>query len=280
MDIRVELLGSFSSRGSGHSNDDVAGHLVGESWADFWVIDGATSVADVQYLPGTDSDPCWYANFLSGRFASLAAEKLPLVEILRRSIADTREAYEALAGRLADIPVFAWPLASTSYVRVLPSDGGFTVESRHLGDCSVFIRSDADEASALWDPGNPEPPLASPAVRADHLPRLRQRRVEQHATPASGIAGFDPAAADHAVQESASVSGAFDIVLATDGLARLYKEYSLMTRAQFVNDATRSPGTRSLLATLRDVEQRNAGPVFYKSQDDATLLAARISSDV
>ena len=274
--MRVDLICCFSSRGSGRSNDDAAAHVVGDTWADFWVIDGATSVADVQYVPGMDSDPCWYANFLAGRFVSLAAEKVPLAQILRRSIADARQAYEALVGRMSDVPVFAWPLAAVSYVRVLPSNDGSAVESLHLGDCSVFIASEAAEAFALWDPGNPEPPLASPAGRADLLPCLRQRRIEQHAAPTSGIAGFDPAAADHAVPASASIRGSFDIVLATDGLARLYKEYSLMTRAQFVAEATRSPATQSLLTTLRESEQRATGAVFYKSQDDATLLAARI----
>jgi hypothetical protein len=278
--MRVELLCSCSNRGSGRSNDDAAGHVVGATWADFWVIDGATSVADLQYVPGAESDPSWYATLLSGRFSALAAERLPLTQILRRSITEARQAYEALVGPVADIPVFAWPLAAASYVRVLPSADGLAVESLHLGDCSVFLRSEADEALALWDPGNAEPPLASPAVRADQLPHLRQRRIEQHATPTSGIAGLDPAAADHAVPALASLRGSFDIVLATDGLARLYKEYSLMTRAQFVSEATRSPATQSLLTTLRDAERRNAGPVFYKSQDDATLLAARISSDV
>ena len=275
--MRVELLHRISSQGSGRSNDDAAGHAVGADWVDFWIVDGATSVSDVQYVPGPDSDPQWYANFLCERFSSLAVAKLPLPEILARSIADARSSYETIVGRLSAVPVFAWPLAAASYVRVSRANDHFAVESCHLGDCSVFIRSEEHEALALWDPGCPEPPLTAPAAFAEQTNRLRQRRLEQHSTPMSGIAGFDPSAAKFATSASARIAGSFDIVLATDGLARLYKEYALITRSAFVDGATRPPGTDSLITALREAEQRGVGAAFYKGRDDATLLAARVS---
>src|SRR5262245_19682007 len=98
MDVKV--TSSFSDKGDGDANEDVLGQFVASNSADFWVIDGATSVSDVQHIAGALSDPHWHANFLSSRFSAYAQKNLPIADILGRAIVDTREAYAGLVGSL------------------------------------------------------------------------------------------------------------------------------------------------------------------------------------
>ncbi len=270
----------FSDQGDGAANEDTAGYYAGRGRVDLWMIDGATPVTDVRYVPGADSDASWYAGFLSSRFSNYAQLCVSPSEVLKRSIADAREAYTAIAGPLEGIPRFAWPLAAVTYVSVTGDGGRLYAHGLHFGDCPVFLGLPHGTSRALWDTEShlaEQAQHASATTREQATLRIQQRRAEQHADPASAIAGFDPVSVDFAEQSSAEVEAPLTIVLLTDGTARLYKEYALMTSADFIGAASTSLGAASLLPRLRHAEAEGQGEAHYKQRDDATLLAVAIS---
>ncbi|CAN5293423.1 hypothetical protein BH10PSE9_BH10PSE9_17700 [soil metagenome] len=275
--MKFEIVNCLSSQGDGAANEDAVGHAHTPAYTDFWVIDGATSVADQAYVAGETSDPAWFAQELSREIALACVEReLRLDDVLRQAIGRVRDRYVEAVGGLASVPVYAWPLAALTIVRASRRDGRLVFTGRCLGDCPAFVSDGA--WVPLWQPhtkGDQPAYLSENLDRVQLKERIRRRRSEQHAKPLMGVVVPDPdcvAYARHVHFEA----GAAHLVLMSDGFARLFQEYGL-TRAEDVMRQLERPGTaEGLIARLREAEQPGPAdkrPLIYKNGDDATVIA-------
>ena len=276
--MKVTVLNCLTAKGDGVANDDAVGHNASDGHADFWVIDGATSVADRAYVPGAASDPAWFAHSLStGLAEAVRAPQRTIDEALRVAISGVRDRYLAAVGRMESVPIYAWPLAALTFVRVAATEDGLTFAGLCLGDCPAFARS------AIWRPlWQPQENGDQPVYLRENLDRtqlkqrIRQRREEQHAMPSMGVVVPDPACVDYATHIHFTSGPEARLVLMTDGFARLFQEYHLMAVDAVMTDLEAPGAAGTLLARLRAAERPDeAGrrPLIYKNGDDATVLA-------
>jgi hypothetical protein len=280
--LSFSIVNRLSRKGDGAANDDAIGHCAAGVHADFWVIDGATSVADKTYVPRAASDPAWFAETLSSalEIEARAAEMKP-EEVLANALTEVRTRYAAAVGGIDAVPVYARPLASITYVRASMEGGALSLDGICLGDCPAFA-SDGRAWATLWRPqvdGDPPHYLAGIVDRAEMKERIRRRRAEQHAHPSSGIAALDPACVEHAkrVRFEAGAGDGARLVLMTDGLARLFQEYRLMSAEEVMRELETEGGAERLYDRLRAAETSEAQVErgLYKGGDDASVISVR-----
>jgi hypothetical protein len=281
--MKVSIVNRLSERGDGAANDDAIGWRIGSSEADFWVIDGATSVADQAYVPRAQSDPAWFAESLSSTLAEQGTSAAAEPEILlRNALASVRRRYAAAVGDIASVPVYAWPLASITFVRVSQAGRAIRFAGTCLGDCPAFV-SDGRNWSAFWQPqvhGDQPSYLSGSPDRAEMKERIRRRRAEQHAKPGN-VAGLDPDCVDHAGQVRFEAGKDAGLVLMSDGFARLFQDYRLASPEEVMRELETEGAAEALYARLREAEAHDtrAQPGLYKGGDDATVLAVRFDSE-
>jgi hypothetical protein len=275
--VKFDIVNILSSQGDGAANEDAVGHSDMPAYADFWVIDGATPVADRAYVPGETSDPAWFAQSLSREIALASGSDLPVDDVLRQAVGRVRDRYIAAVGGLASVPVYAWPLAALIFVRVSMLDGRTVFTGRCLGDCPAFVSDGA--WAPLWQPhtrGDQPAYLSENLDRAQLKVRIRQRRAEQHAKPSMGVVVPDPDCVAYATHVYFEAAGAARLVLMSDGFARLFQEYGLVRAEDVMRRLERPGAAEALLGNLRDAEQpaqADKRPLIYKNGDDATVIA-------
>nr|WP_272213920.1 hypothetical protein [Marinicella sp. W31]MDC2879866.1 hypothetical protein [Marinicella sp. W31] len=287
--MRIETVAILNDPGKpgGHSED-----RAGATPSSAFVIDGATGIADRQVMAEFPSDAAWLADQALATF-SQADSQNPVSDIVRGLNAAARETYFATAGA-DDLPRHMWPAAAFQMLRIEEQ----RLVSYGLGDCRLFLRSEADgrmfETTALK--GNREKEIA--AARA-HLARtggfggkndiggdaqtraaLRESR-SRHNMPGGRIftLGLVPEAATEIVREQTGIAAPARGLLCSDGFAALCDSYDAFSPAGLI-EAAFSAGLPALLDRLRAIERVDdpEGQLFprYKVSDDATCIAFRI----
>jgi hypothetical protein len=290
---------TVTSSGNGRRNDDLArvfehGFEHG-SVIDLLLLDGATSLAERDYADPVDGDPAWFVRCFADAFADLVA-KVPFegevqAACVQAALAHAREAWDvATAGQ--DVPLYAWPIAALSWVRILPdSAGGVTIDSWCLGDCKLLLGlrdgsvRDLDPYANDYEHGLQQA-VASMAAEgvldaagrfAALTPLLRARREEQMEATAPEVlclAPRGPFAARcgslHLDQDAAR--GAWLLAM-SDGYYRLVDPYALYDDAGLMRVCA-AAGPQGLLAELRRFEAgRDTSLSSVKGADDATAVA-------
>lgn len=271
LECEIEVV---SSPGDGVALEDIGGHCVCSTHIDVWVIDGATPISETAFVPGEQSDAAWYARLLSDYFTRASPETAGLDHLLTNAINLARETYAAAVGGLKTIPSYAWPLAALSIVRARLNGQFVLLSGCHLGDCTALLAPAVGAHDAIWDPQThqAEKDRLRGLSRAQALGVLRARRAEQHANPASAIAGFDPLAVQFAGRSQRKVNRGSRLLLCSDGATRLFKEYALWSVDRFVTGAAHTPN--DVIKALRQAERQGVGATLYKGCDDATIVRA------
>lgn len=278
--------------GKGRINEDLVVVYERDGCTDLVLMDGATPLTDARGVAAGASDPAWFvrrfAQDLGGVLRADASQETLVLEALEA----TRAAYRA-AGGSADVPPYAWPIATLAWVRVREPDaaGAHGLELFCLGDSKVLLQL-PDGAARDLDPfENPQEKTTQAAVAAlvaegildpaerwtRLLPMLRARRHEQNTAARPAVLCLDPRGPFAARTARATAPAGALLLLATDGLYRLVDTYGLHSDASLL-DACRARGLDALLDELRAFEAgKEAAGLGAKTADDASAIAWRFA---
>ena len=282
----------WTSVSSGADDDRNEDHVVvfeQGGMADIVVLDGATSVAQQDYVDREAGDVAWFVRRFGADFRVALAGHGSQEQLVRRALNATRAAFEdRTAGQAA--PLYAWPIAAMTWIRILPGRGASELILYCLGDCKTLLLR-ADGSVQDLDPYmNPQETLVADAVaalvregvsdprarRERLLPMLRRRREEQNMAPSPEALCVAPAGAFAARRHSVRAEPGAMLLVMTDGFYRLVEPYGLHTDATLAQSCARQ-GLDAMLGALRDHE-RTAGSgsaMTVKTADDASAVAWR-----
>jgi hypothetical protein len=280
---------SASSAAGGHGNEDYVAVFEQDGLADIVVLDGASSVAPQNYIDQQAGDVAWFVRRFGADFGAALAGHGSQEQLVRRALDATRAAFEdRTLGQAA--PVYAWPIAAMTWIRILPGRGASELILYCLGDCKTLLLRPDGSVQDLDPYVNPQEAVVADAIAAlaregvcdPHarrerlLPMLRRRREEQNTAPHPEALCVAPAGPFGARRRSVRATPGSVLLVMTDGFYRLVEPYGLYTDASLAQ-ACVSDGLDAMLARLRAHEQA-AGfgtGLGVKQADDASAVAWR-----
>jgi hypothetical protein len=279
---------SVSSGAAGHGNEDHVAVFEQGRVADIVVLDGASSVAQQNYIDQDAGDVAWFVRRFSSAFGKALAGHSSQEQAVRTAVDALRAEFEDRTGGLA-VPVHAWPIAAMTWVRILPAGASSELIVYCLGDCKTLLLR-ADGSVQDLDPWvNPQEAVVQdaiaalvregvddPAARRERLlPMLRRRREEQNTAPSPQSLCLAPAGPFAARRYALRAERGSTLLVMTDGFYRLVDTYGLHTDASLLQ-ACAGGGLEALLAELRQYEEASGGAgLAVKQADDASAVAWR-----
>jgi hypothetical protein len=280
---------SVSSGGGSHANEDHVAVFEHGHMTDIVVLDGATSVAGRDYIDPDLGDVAWFVRRFSAAFGEALVGRSPQEQAVRTAVDAVRAAFEWRTGGLA-VPVYAWPIAAMTWVRILPGRGVSELILYCLGDCKTLLLRPDGSVQDLDPWVNPQEALLQDAIaalaaegvsdpgerRERLLPMLRRRREEQNTAPMPQSLCLAPAGPFAARRYSVQAEPGSVLLVMTDGFYRLVDPYGLYGDAGLARDCVRE-GLDAMLARLRAHEHAaGAGTgMAVKQADDASAVAWR-----
>ena len=287
--LMSSTLNLLSQPGDGSPNDDRAGGLCGRDDGHAWVVDGATGVTDRIYIPSADSDAAWLAQQLDRHFASLPRGASPVRVPIRRILGRIRDDY-LLATAGADAPDYAIPSAAGLFCGWERCGRRINLRMTGLGDCSALIRCAETGLHIIGDiqPGGGDAEMLSsfeafhgardPAAQKALWDFLKAQRSRMNRPGGYWVLSISPEAACHMREQTFSLIPPVDILLMTDGMARLIDHFDAYTPATLM-DAACTLGLDALYRDLRAHEAEDADcqrAPRVKRADDASAVLVRI----
>jgi hypothetical protein len=278
-----------SSGAGGDGNEDYVAVFEQGGVTDIVVLDGASSVAQQDYIDQAAGDVAWFVRRFGADFRAALAGHGSQEQLVRRALDATRAAFEdRTAGQAA--PVYAWPLAAMTWVRILRGRGAFELILYCLGDCkTLLLRADgsvqdldpyvnpqeavlADAIAALAREG-----VGDPRARRERLlPMLRRRREEQNTAASPEALCVAPAGPFAARRHSVRAEAGATLLVMTDGFYRLVEPYGLYSDASLAQGCAHK-GLAAMLDELRGHEHAagSSTGMMVKPADDASAVAWR-----
>lgn len=279
---------SVSSGAGGRSNEDAVLVFEHAGVTDIVVLDGASSVAQQQYVDQALGDVAWFVREFGAAFGKALLVPGTQEATVRHALEATAALFRARTGGQA-VPLHAWPIAAMTWIRILPAGGASDLLLYCLGDCKTLLRRAGGRVEDLDPWVNPQEAVVQEALaaltlegvldpaarRARLLPMLRRRREEQNTARAPEALCLAPegpfAARRHAVRAESG-----DLLLSmTDGFYRLVEPYGILTDESLLA-ACAEQGLAALLERLRGWEAAQGGfQGAVKAADDASAAAWR-----
>lgn len=280
---------SVSSGADGQGNEDYVAVFEQDGLADIVVLDGASSVAPQNYIDQDAGDVAWFVRRFGADFGAALAGHGAQEQLVRRALDATRAAFEdRTAGHTA--PVYAWPIAAMTWIRILPGRGASELILYCLGDCKTLLLRPDGSVQDLDPYVNPQEAVVAEAIaalaregvsdprarRERLLPMLRRRREEQNTAPFPQSLCLTPAGPFAARRYSVRAAPGSVLLVMTDGFYRLVESYGLHTDVSLAQACVRD-GLNAMLAELRAHEHAaGAGTATaVKQADDASAVAWR-----
>lgn len=280
---------SVSSGGGSHANEDHVAVFEHGHATDIVVLDGATSVSSRNFIDPDRGDVAWFVRRFGAAFGEALAARTPQEQAVRTALDAVRSAFQWHTAGTA-VPVYAWPIAAMTWVRILPGRGASDLILYCLGDCKTLLLRPGGSVQDLDPWVNPQEAvlqdaiaalaaegIADPAERRERLlPMLRRRREEQNTAPMPQSLCLAPAGPFAARRYSVRAESGSLLLVMTDGFYRLVDPYRLHSDAGLAR-ACASDGLDAMLAGLRAHEQAaGAGTgMAVKQADDASAVAWR-----
>jgi len=279
-------LEAVSSGAQAHHNEDWAAAIGTPDGCELIMLDGATSVADRDYIDPVHGDVTWFVGRFADALAVAVRAGFGQEEAVNQAVAMACREYLERGARL-DIPRYAWPIAAFSWIRVRMAGAGHRLELYCLGDCKSLMRT-PDGAVQDLDPFvNPQEAIVraevaklqaegvdDPASRLQRLlPMLRARRVFQNTALGTNSLCLRPNGAFAARRYTVDAPAGSSLLVMTDGFYRLVDTYGLHTPASLFTLCTEH-GLQAALGQLREFESagRDAVQGVVKKVDDASAV--------
>jgi hypothetical protein len=271
--------------GHGDHNEDLIAIFQKEGLTDIIVLDGASSVADEDFIDRDAGDVVWFVRRFAASLAPTISASRSQEESVQLALGQLRSEFDARTRGVA-VPLHAWPIAAMSWVRIWEEGGSVTLEAYCLGDCKTMLRVPGHGVLDLDPYVNPQEGIVQgeiarlaqegvidPATRRERLlPMLRARREFQNTTDAPMALVLQPNGPLQARTRTVQADPGAMLLMMTDGFYRLVDMYALYTDEQLA-DACATRGLNALVQELRAVENALATTVSVKSSDDATAVS-------
>jgi len=268
-------------------NDDLVAVFETDGLADLLVLDGASSVADRDYVDTHRGDVAWFVHAFVAALGPLLDPARSQADSVALAIKDVRRAYLDTANG-QQVPVYAWPLAALTWIRLRHEGEQLSAALYCLGDCKAFAVDAGGVVTDLDPYANPfetvvqdalaalvREGVSDPALRrARLLPLLRARREDQHRAAAPTTLCLAPQGPFHARTRTRTLQLApgSAVLAMSDGFNRLADTYGLYTQDDLVRRC-RSVGLAGPMQELRAHERaRAASALAVKNADDASAL--------
>ncbi|AKU21550.1 protein phosphatase 2C domain-containing protein [Massilia sp. NR 4-1] len=269
-----------------HRNEDLIAVHEHIGVTDILVIDGATSLAECDYIDTEEGDVAWFARQFAAELHKILSPNATQDALVKQAIDATRAAWLARTEK-AEIPRYAHPIAALSWSRIFHHAESDELHLYSLGDCKTLRRSADGEVRDLDPWINPQEGVlqreigamlakgvSDPAERRTLLtPLLRRRREEQNAAPEPSILCLHPQGPFAARKSVLRIEPGTTLLSMTDGFYRLSDPYELYSPAQLVEACT-TRGLDAMLSELRAAEAASAakGGLMVKAADDAAAV--------
>jgi hypothetical protein len=188
------------------------------------------------------------------------------------------------------VPVYAWPIAAMTWIRILPGRGVSELILYCLGDCKTLLLRPDGSVQDLDPWVNPQEAVLQDAIaalaaegisdpderRERLLPMLRRRREQQNTASMPQSLCLAPAGPFAARRYSVQAEPGSVLLVMTDGFYRLVDPYGLHSDAGLAQACVRD-GQDAMLAGLRAHEHAaGAGTgMAVKQADDASAVVWR-----
>lgn len=279
------MIQTVSTAGRGEHNEDLIATFEREGLTDLLILDGATSVADEDYVEPTAGDVVWFVRAFALALGSAIEPDRSQEDSVVRAIEQVRTEYDRRTGDIT-VPSYAWPIAALTWVRIRHEGGRARLEVWCVGDCKTLLRMPGGRVEDIDPYDNPfEAQLLQrvrelalqggddPATRLQRLmPVLRERRAFQNSTHAPGSLCLYPGGGFDARRYSVDLEPGTMLLMMTDGFYRLVDTYGLYDDAGLA-EACRERGIAALMQELRAYEQSGAASFAIKRADDASAIA-------
>lgn len=280
------LTREVSSAGGAGQNEDLVAVWKSEGFTDIVIMDGATSVADRDYIDSDAGDPAWFVQRFSQALRKAAARERSQAASIELALVDVVADFKARTADIA-VPRYARPIAALTWVRAVHMTGGPTLQVYALGDCKLFL-AHPDGSVADLDPfHNPQETvlqkelarLASEGVtdpdarRERLLPMLRSRREYQNTNEAPGSLCLEPRGPFAARTSTVNAPRGSMLMAMTDGFYRIVDTYGLCSIEELARTCAET-GPAPALQQLRAFEASRAGSgaLTVKGADDASAV--------
>jgi len=269
----------------GGINEDLVAVFEKDGLSDLLVLDGATSVADANYIDRQQGDVAWFVQAFAAALGRVISPGMTQAHAVRQALGAVREAWRAQAGGQA-IPLYAHPLAALTWIRIRQTDGDLALSVYCLGDCKAFALDGTGAVLDLDPYVNPHEAVLQEAIaaldregvtdpaskRARLLPMLRARREFQHGAPSPDVLCLAPQGEFDAREYTVRLAPGAAVLAMTDGFHRLVDSYGLYTIEEMAQRC-RTDGLAALLDELRAFENARAtGAPAVKNADDASAV--------
>jgi hypothetical protein len=277
---------SVSSGAAGHGNEDHVAVFEQQGVADIVVLDGGSSVAPQNYICQATGDVVWFVQRFSAAFGKALAGHGSQEQLVRNALETVRAEFRERTAGLA-APVYAWPIAALTWIRIMPGRGASELILYCLGDCKTLLLRPDGSVQDLDPWVNPQEAVlqeaiaalagegvSDPAARRERLlPMLRRRREEQNTDPHPETLCLAPTGSFGARRYSVRAERGSTLLCMTDGFYRLVDPYGLYTDASLAQ-ACAHEGLDSMLSALRRHEHAaGAGTgMSVKQADDASAV--------
>lgn len=281
-------ISTMSSAGGAAPNEDLIVVVEHGEVTDILVLDGATSVADMNYIDAERGDVVWFV--------------VQFCEALKTVIRHDRSQHDSVAlaltalnadfvARTADVamPLYAYPISALTWLRVTQADGAPTLQAYCVGDCKAFVRAPDGSVVDIDPYVNPQEQVLqvemarlrasgvrdAAASKAALMPMLRERRAQQNTAASPTVLCVAPRGPLAAREYALALDPAATVIAMTDGFHRLVDTYRLYTIEQLATLCVQE-GLAAAHARLRDYEhqQRDAHGLSVKRADDAAAIIA------
>ncbi|WP_020654110.1 SpoIIE family protein phosphatase [Massilia niastensis] len=277
---------SISSGADSGRNEDLVAVFETGNRTDLLVIDGASSVADRDYIDEQRGDVVWFVHAFASALAATLDSQRTQHDSVRLALAALQEEWAACLGGQT-MPVHAWPIAALSWVRIVRHGDAQRAELYSLGDCKTLLRA-ANGLTTDIDPYvNPQESVLQAEIeklqargvtdamtrRAHLLPMLRTRREFQNTTLAPFVLCLRPHGPLDARTARFDLAPGTALLMMTDGFYRLVDTYGLYGVDELADACVRL-GPARLLAQLRAHEAAHLGAaaLAVKRADDASAV--------
>ncbi|MEE2879438.1 MAG: hypothetical protein VX593_10570 [Pseudomonadota bacterium] len=290
--IQSAQFSVLSRTGGSTPNDDRANGACGPEAGHAWVIDGATGVVQNTFIPGAESDAAWIAARLSQYFEGLPISAAPVRVPMRRILGRIRDDYLlAISGR--DVPDYALPSAAGLFCGWERCARKIILRMTGLGDCSALLRAADGTTHIIGDltpgGGDADKLLQFDAFRGakDEASQqalwsfIKEQRSKMNRPGGYWVFSIAPEAASYLREQTFVLKPPVDILMMTDGFARLVDHFDWYTPETLIA-AAEARGLDALYDELRGLEAAEpdcrAVP-RVKKEDDASAVFIRIVDD-
>jgi hypothetical protein len=276
-----------SSGASDGHNEDLVAVLEHDGCVDIIVMDGATSVADRDYIDGEAGDVVWFVRHFGAALAEVASKDVDQPQTVLLALGIVKARFDQLACASA-IPLYAYPIAAMTWIRITATGDGASLELYCVGDCKAVLLSPGKDVVDLDPWINPQESilraeidrlaaqgvLDAAARRERLLPMLRARREEQNTAEAPGGLCLQPKGPLAARRYTVQADPGAMLLAMTDGFSRIVDTYQMCSIDELAQRCQQGE-LQAMLAELRAFEagQAASASTSVKRSDDASAVA-------